>query len=132
MPLERIDEVLFDAPAIARRVYGARAGKPRGADGKPIKNAKVGPSPVALQVLVALRENPDQRVEDIAERLALEPSTVSHALTTLKDRKLIQSKPSGPHPRQHTRPLTAKGHELAASLVAEAQRLLDEHTKPQG
>ena len=132
MPLERLDEVLFDAPAIARKVYGARAGKPKGPDGKTIKTAKPGISPVALQVLVALHEDPAQPVGDIAERLALDSSTVSHAIKTLEARKLVGKEPGGPHPRQKKRPLTAKGKRQAVALVAEAQRLLDEHAKPQG
>lgn len=114
-------DLLLCAPAISRQLYGARAG------------SDLELSAVEMQVLVALSDDPDQRVEDIADRLALRPSSVSHALTALKGADLIDDQPGEGHPRRRHRPLTADGDREVTRLVAEARRLLDEHqAKPQG
>ena len=77
MRFERPQDALTDAPAIAHRLYGARA--------------EAGSlSAIAPQMLVVLSETPDERVDDMADMLAVDVSTISHALRALSVHQLIE------------------------------------------
>ncbi len=126
MRCERPEDFLIDGPVLVRRLYGVRAETDE-------QTAKKALSAAAQQVLVAVSENPDQRVDDIAKRLWFKSSTVSNALRELKDHKLVRSDNiPGKGPRQRRR-LTPRGEREVAALVARARELLDGHaSKPQG
>lgn len=140
MPLERPEEALLDAPAIARRVYGTRMPQEKRGDpdappvitpdGEPARKLTL--TPIDMQVLIALSEDPDELVGKIAERLALKSSTVTHAIRDLWEHGLIEENRVTGHGRRRSRPLTAEGRRRAKALIAHAQAVLDEHAKPQG
>ncbi len=118
-------DLLLDAPTLVRKLYGARAGT-RDEQGKAHLPA------VDLQVLVALADDPDQKVEDLARRLVIEVSTVSHAIGALKAAEMIEDLPGEGHHRRRRRPLTDEGKAEVRALRRRARKLLDEHAKPQG
>lgn len=118
---DRPIDLLLHAPAITRRLYRARA-----ETGDEL-------SAIEMQVLVALSEDADQHVDQIASRLALGSSTVYYAFSALEKAGMVTVERGAGHPRRQRRPLTPAGDEEVARLVAEARRLLDEHdAKPQG
>lgn len=120
MPLDDANDFLIAGPALLRRVYGARA------PSKGELNAN------ALQVLVAFADDPGQSDAQLAGRLALDESTIRHGFRLLGKHELVDNKPDPADERHVTRTITAAGRRRSRALVAEAQRLLDEHAKPQG
>ncbi len=113
---------LLDAPRLTRQIYGARSPSSGQEDGR--AQLKTKPSAVELQVLVALSDNPDQGHEDIAQRLALEPSTVRHALRQLEGRKLIEGSPHPGDRRRRQLKLTPAGKRITGELTARAREML--------
>jgi putative acetyltransferase len=110
---------LIDTPALARRLY---------ADDEPKQMGRRRPSrlsPNALQVLVAIAEGQTQTTRQVADRLALDPSSVSHAITQLKDAGLLAEQASPADGRRRHRSVTDEGHQTVAALVTRAQEILD-------
>ncbi len=118
--------LLEHAPALTRRLYGRRT------DGRSTADTATAPTGVALQVLVVIDDAPELNFAQIAERLALDESSVRHAVRSLIDGGLLESTPDPRDARRRVRAVTASGRRRAAALVAEARRLLAEHHKPQG
>lgn len=124
------EQALLDAPALVRRLYGARvAARPDPPPGETppqrLERLRAQLSAVELQVLAALSIDHNQTVAAIAERLHLKPATVSHALGALKDAELIGDLPlPGAHHRHRSRPLTQAGQRRARDLFAQANRIL--------
>lgn len=109
---------LIDTPALVRRLYADQEPKQIG------KRRRGRLSPNTLQVLVAISEDPDRTTRQVADRLALDPSSVSHAITQLKDAGLLNEQPSPGDARRRQRAVTEQGHETVAALVARAQEIL--------
>lgn len=103
--MQRMDldciEKLVDAAARSRRLY-PRSGY-RGLD------------TTSLQVLLALAlaDREPCSSEAIAERLVLDPSTVSHAIASLCERNLARRAVDRSDGRRRSNMITAKGTQLA-------------------
>ncbi len=101
---------LVELPARARRLF-ARA-------------ADFGLEPNALQVLAAIDHEPGQTVGELAQLLALSPSTVSHALRTLAERRLVRDvEVRGEDRRRRRMATTAAGGRLIDTFAQTAERL---------
>ncbi len=105
---------LVEAPRLVRELYGARA------------ESGAAPSAVQLQVLVCVGERPGDRIEDVAVRLGLDESTVSHALRRLLARGLVEERKSSVDARRRERQLTAAGKKMRTETVEKARRLIAE------
>ncbi len=119
--------LLEHAPALTRRLYGRRPD-----DRSAAADSENAPTGVALQVLIVVDDAPELDFARIADRLALDESSVRHAVRSLIDAGLLESKPDPRDARRRIRSVTASGRRRAAALAAEARRLLAEHHKPQG
>lgn len=97
---------LIEAPARARRLY------PRG--------GFEGLEPNAAQVLVVLAGEAAATVDAIADRLALDPSTVRHALGVLRDRGLAAERPDPDDRRRKRNAATAAGRACLSRLLRRA------------
>jgi DNA-binding MarR family transcriptional regulator len=121
--------LLEHAPALTRRLYGQRAESRTQAARDAGK--ELPPTAVALQVLVVINDVPDLDFDQIADRLALDASTVRHAIRSLIAAGLLESNPDPDDGRRRIRVVTAAGRRRAAELAAEARRLLNEHQRPE-
>jgi DNA-binding MarR family transcriptional regulator len=107
-------QALVEAPALSREFY------PRAlecVDGEAM-------SAHALQVLMVVAEDAQQRASDIARRLQLDPSSVGHALADLRRLKLLDERPDPQDRRRRVRTLTATGAALVERLVRHADDVL--------
>jgi DNA-binding MarR family transcriptional regulator len=96
-------ERALDTAAQARRLF------PRG--------GYAGLEPHRLQVLLALCAEPDRTVGEISERLALDRTTVSHALTALRELGLITRPAQQDDRRVRRQRPTAKGRRLSSRYL---------------
>lgn len=89
--------------------------------------------PNELQVLIALRVQPDQRPAELAQHLQLEGSTARHLLTVLRARRLVLARADRDDKRQVRYRLGARGErairEYVGQLEQEVRRTL-EHLAP--
>jgi DNA-binding MarR family transcriptional regulator len=101
---------LLDGAAKARRTF------PRG--------GFRGVDSTSLQVLLALAidAQPASSVAELAERLALDPSTVSHVAGALRSEGLLESRPDHRDSRRRELSLTRRGLALADGFVRERAR----------
>jgi DNA-binding MarR family transcriptional regulator len=115
---------------MARTVYGTRQvqGDQTGEtpDGEPRRRAVL--RPIDLQVLVAFADDPAQSTSQIARRLALEPSTVTHAFRDLWEHGLVSKDDTNPDgtSKRATRELTDAGQHRVSELVAAARKAIAE------
>jgi DNA-binding MarR family transcriptional regulator len=97
--------LLIGAPAVTRRIY--------------VDHGESVP-PLALQVLVAYADDPDRRINEVGDELALSDTSVSHALTLLVKSGLVETS-RGETGRTRRRHLTADGRQAVERLVARAR-----------
>jgi DNA-binding MarR family transcriptional regulator len=95
----------LDTAAQARRLF------PRG--------GYRGLEPHGLQVLLALCAEPDRTVGELSERLALNRTTVSHALSVLHERGLVTRSAEQQDRRVRRQRATAKGRTLSLRYLEE-------------
>ncbi len=122
----KVVDALVDTPALARRLY------PREPRAREDRGERRGPPAHALQVLVTFSDDPEQRVEDVAERLALNVASVSKALAKLEADGLIEERRSERDRRRRSRHLTPAGRRQVSALVRRARRLLAQQQPKQG
>jgi DNA-binding MarR family transcriptional regulator len=79
-----------------------------------------GLEPNALQVLLALALRSEQSVGELAESLRLQHSTVSHALSELRQQNLATGRVSDQDGRRQVLQLTRRGKGLVDRFVAQA------------
>ena len=122
-------DLLIDAPAMVRRLYGLPTREPA----KPSPSTEPPPrepSPVQLQILVWLSEHPTDRLDDIGTRLVLTRPTVSRAVSQLVVLGLVREGRSADDARRRSRHLTPKGRARVRSLRTEAKKLMGELGPP--
>jgi DNA-binding MarR family transcriptional regulator len=77
------------------------------------------------RVLVALWEDGDQRLGDIAERTSIDISTLSRLLVTLQRKQFIVRRRSGTDARALSVSLTEKGRAMTERIIPVAQHYED-------
>ena len=77
------------------------------------------------RVLASLREQPDQKLGELADIASAEPSTMSRLIGSMADMQLVTRERLPGNERAVRINLTAKGRALAEQLVVEAQHYED-------